>query len=172
MLAIKITSLKNFMNHLLLADTFDICLLEEATIATSNTFTLDGRINKAFYTQEELSDAQSCPYEFSFWKNIKGICLQLIRGKKTPTYFKFVLHLIPDQIVAFLESYTSEKVSIGDLHQIKAFVLTIKYQNDMATLTTGTAYHSFVMDKSLDLLWDKAILQYLSKQEIIFEQMV
>lgn len=34
------------MNHLLVADTFDPFLLEEATISTALTVTIDGHINK------------------------------------------------------------------------------------------------------------------------------
>ena len=37
MIALQITSMKNFMNHLLVADTFDPFLLEEATISTALT---------------------------------------------------------------------------------------------------------------------------------------
>ena len=42
MIALQITSTKNFMNHLLVADTFDPFLLEEATISTALTVTIDG----------------------------------------------------------------------------------------------------------------------------------
>lgn len=55
MLALQITSMKAFMNHLLVADTFENFLLAEATVSTANTYQIDGHINKDFYTQEELS---------------------------------------------------------------------------------------------------------------------
>ena len=41
------------MNHLLVADTFDPFLLEEATISTALTVTIDGHINKDFYPADE-----------------------------------------------------------------------------------------------------------------------
>ena len=50
MIALQITSMKNFMNHLLVADTFDPFLLEEATVSTALTVTIDGHINKDFYS--------------------------------------------------------------------------------------------------------------------------
>ena len=46
MTAVQITSMKDFMNKLLLSDTFDCFLLEEAVVGTANTFTIDGHINK------------------------------------------------------------------------------------------------------------------------------
>ena len=53
MIALQITSMKNFMNHLLVADTFDPFLLEEATVSTALTVTIDGHINKDFYPADE-----------------------------------------------------------------------------------------------------------------------
>ena len=78
MLAIKIKDVKLFMAKLLSADTFDTFLLEEAQIHTFNTFTIDGHQNREFYTKEELEDPEIFPYEYSCWKEIKGICFILI----------------------------------------------------------------------------------------------
>lgn len=44
------------MNHLLVADTFDPFLLEEATISTALTVTIDGHINKDFYPADERGE--------------------------------------------------------------------------------------------------------------------
>ena len=56
MIALQITSMKNFMNHLLVADTFDPFLLEEATVSTALTVTIDGHINKDFYPADERGE--------------------------------------------------------------------------------------------------------------------
>ena len=96
MIALQITSMKNFMNHLLVADTFDPFLLEEATVSTALTVTIDGHINKDFYPAEERS-ADCIPWELQSWSKIKGLCFDLIKGKHTPLYFKFVLHMQPDK---------------------------------------------------------------------------
>ena len=47
MIALQITSMKNFMTQLLAADTFDIFLLEEAVITVGNTISIDGHFNSA-----------------------------------------------------------------------------------------------------------------------------
>ena len=59
MLALKISSTKSFMNHLLVADTFDNFLMAEATVSTAHTYQIDGHINKDFFSSEELTDVDS-----------------------------------------------------------------------------------------------------------------
>lgn len=165
MLALQITSMKSFMNHLLVADTFENFLLAEATISTANTYQIDGHINKEFYTQEELSDPSCCPYDFAQWKDLKPMVFHLIKGKKTPLFFKLVLHLQPQNVGKLM---AAAGCSIP-AQQIKALVLTVKYDGTHAILTTGSAYHTFIMSKEPDEIWDKAFLQFLSKKEIGFE---
>lgn len=166
MIAIQITGTKNFMNQLLAGDTFDIFLLEEAVISTANTYTIDGHINKDFYPPEEQTP-ENIPYAFQPWGEIKGMCFDLIKGKHTPLYFKFVFHLKPEHIHALL----AKDGSSFDPAQLKALVLTVKYDGSKAVLTTGSAYHSFIMSKEPENLWDKAFSRYLSTKEIIFEHL-
>ena len=102
MIALQITSMKKFMNHLLIADTFDPFLLEEATVSTALTVTVDGHINKDFYPADERS-ADCIPWDLQSWSKIKGLCFDLIKGKHTPLYFKFVLHMQPDKAASMLD---------------------------------------------------------------------
>lgn len=166
MIALQITSMKTLMNQLLAGDTFDIFLLEEAVISTANTYTIDGHINVDFYPRDERSE-DYIPYEFQSWSEIKGLCFNLIKGKNTPLYFKFVLHLKPEKATALLEK---ENCSI-DASLLRALILNIKYDGSKAVLTTGTAYHTFVMNKEPDVIWDKAITKYLSGKGIEFEEL-
>ena len=153
------------MSKFLAGEAFDAFLLEEASISTYNTFTIDGRENKSFYTSEEWDDREIRPYEFTAWKKIRPVCFDLIKGKRTPTSFHFVLHLIPDHTASILQK--------GDTNitadQVKAFVLNVKYDGTSLTLITGTAFHTFLMDKTPDALWDHAVKQFLTKQQIEFE---
>jgi hypothetical protein len=70
--------IKKFMNCLLVGDTFDKFLLEEASITTFNTFTIDGHVQSDFYSEEEL--ASLADSTLSSWANIKPICFNLIKG--------------------------------------------------------------------------------------------
>lgn len=166
MLALQITSTKILMNQLLAGDSFDIFLLEEAVISTANTYTIDGHINLDFYPPEERNQ-DSIPYEFQCWSELKGLCFHLIKGKHTPTFFKFVFHLKPEKATELLTRHNSTV----DISQLKAMVLNIRFDGTKALLTTGTAYHTFVMNKEADILWDKALTQYLSGKGIAFEEM-
>ena len=166
MIAIQITGTKNFMNQLLAGDTFDIFLLEEAVISTANTYTIDGHINKDFYPSEEQT-VENIPYDFQPWSEIKGMCFNLIKGKHTPLYFKFVFHLKPEHVSAML---SQNNCSI-DPALIRALVLTVKYDGSKTILTTGSAYHSFIMSKEPEDIWDKTLTAYLAKTGITFEHL-
>lgn len=164
MLALQITAMKTFMSQLLTSDTFDIFLLEEATISTANTYTIDGHINADFYPVAERTP-KKLPYELQCWSEIKGLCFSLIKGKHTPLYFKFVFHLKPEQAEALLKR---EHLSTTET-QLKSLVLTIKYDGSKALLTTGTSYQTFVMDKTADVVWDRGLANYLSTKNISYE---
>lgn len=165
MLALQISSMKSFMNHLLVADTFENFLLAEATISTANTYQIDGHINKEFYTAEELSDPACCPYDFALWKDLKPFVFNLIKGKKTPLFFKMILHLQPQNVGKLLAACGCSIPA----EQIKAFVLTIKYDGTHAILTTGTAFNTFIMSKEPDEIWDRALMQFLARKGIGYE---
>ena len=98
---------------------------------------------------------------------MRPICFDLIKGTHTPSAFRFVLHLIP--------KYAQSVLSKGDtgitLQQLKAFVLNIKYDGTVLTLVTGTAFHTFLMDKTPDALWDQAVKQFLSGKGIAYEEL-
>lgn len=167
MIALKISNIKQFMGKLLASEEFDSFMLEEAAISTYNTFMIDGHQNRDFYTTEEWEDKEMRPYDFTTWKQIRPICFSLIKGTHTPSAFKFILHLIPD--------YTASVLKNGDTsvtpQQIKALVLTVKYDGTVLTLITGTSFHTFIMDKTVDVLWDNAIRQFLDKRGINYEEL-
>lgn len=164
MLAIKINSNKAFMNQLLVNDTFDNFLLAEATVSTANTYQIDGHINKEFFSADK-SENDALVYDFSLWKDMKPLCFHLIKGKRTPLFFKFVLHLKTDLIGKLL---ASGGCSLPP-EQMKALVLTIKYDGTQTVITTGSAFHTFVMSKEPDMIWDKAMKQFLSRHNIDYE---
>ncbi len=171
MLALEIASMKNFMSHLLSQDTFDAFLLEEATINTANCYTIDGHMNEDFFPPEER-DSGHIPYAFRPWSEIKGLCFDLIKGKYTPLYFKFVLQLKPEKTAALLQQANgSPQEHCPELAQVKALVLNIRYDGSKAVLTTGTSYHTFVMDKEADRLWDNALCRYLDAKGIGYEKL-
>lgn len=167
MIALKIANVKHFMGKLLASEAFDSFLLEEASISTYNIFLIDGHQNRDFYSTEEWEDKEIRPFDFTSWKQIRPICYSLIKGTRTPSAFKFILHLIPDYVPSILKN---EETDITP-QQIKALVLTMKYDGTTLTLITGTSFHTFVMDKTVDILWDTAVKKFLDKREIAYEEL-
>lgn len=166
MKAYQIKEVKNFMGKLLGSDAFDAFLLAEASITTYNRFTIDGHIEKAFFTGDVNDDSVLPPYEFSEWKNMRPVCFSMIKGKRTPVSFKLILHLKPELVSQILAGGGAD-VTLSD---IKAFVLNIKYDGGMLTCITATAFFTFLPDKTPDRLWDDYMARFLSKREISFEE--
>ena len=159
MTAFQILEMKHFMAKLLTEDCFDSFLLEKASVSCAVSYELDGRGNPEFYQDDETPDA-SCP--FLPWKSIRPVLFQMIRGKHTPLSFKFVLHLMPQYVPGVMKGADPSLKP----EQVQALVLTIKYDGSAIRLTTGTAFSSFVPDKTLDAQWDKTMRQFLSRKEI------
>lgn len=166
MLALQITNLKTFMNDLLAGDLFDIFLLEKASITTAATYTIDGRLNMDFFSADDL-EQNPLTYEFATWRDMKSICFQLIKGKRTPLHFQFVLQLMPKHIISILEKANA---SVSP-NLVKAFIVTIRYDGSRATLYTGTSLTTFLPDREPEQLWDAAFKQYLHKKEISCEEL-
>lgn len=89
----------------------------------------------------------------------------LIKGKKAPSSFKFVLMLSPENKNA---PWNESEVPIPRA-DISAMSMNIKFQNQMLTLTTGISYRIFSTDKTLEPEWDKFVRQFLSQHDISFE---
>ena len=53
MIAQKISNLHQFTKQLFLEKTFDSFLVSELTISTYNSFHIDGRLKREFFTEEE-----------------------------------------------------------------------------------------------------------------------
>lgn len=166
MKAFRLRDVKKFMGRLLGTDAFDSFLLAEAAITTSNTFVIDGHIVKEFFTGDIRDDGILPPYPFSQWKDMRALCFELIKGKRTPVNFRLVLHLKPEPAARILQDGQSQ-VTPGD---IRAFVLNIKYDGSTLTCTTATAFYTFLPDKTPDRLWDEYMAGFLAGQGIDFEE--
>ena len=67
MVALQIQDIKIFMNKLLLSQTFDNFLLVEGSITTYNTFRIEGRVHKDFFSVEEIEEKNLENRDFSLW---------------------------------------------------------------------------------------------------------
>lgn len=150
---------KNCMSHLLLKPTFDAFSFIEGEITTFNKFTFDGYIQKDFY--EEAPEKT-----YSDWKDLREFCFSLIKGKRTPLGFKFVLSLAPKHFAKFIEANALEGFQAEN---IQGLYLNFKYDGTNLQCVTGTSLSIFTMDKSLEKAWDDYVQKFFSKKEIEWE---
>ncbi|MCR5669436.1 MAG: DUF5721 family protein [Butyrivibrio sp.] len=163
MIAIKISKQKEFMSKLLTTDLFDSFPLEEATVDTYNTFHIDGKVHKEFYKGYEDVDPGSLE-DFSLWRDIRHIALDLIKGKRTPLSFKFVLHAdkeLKNTVMQGCDSDLSPEVTL--------LGIIIKFSKGEVVITTGTSFSIFSMDKSIEKAWDAYIPSFLDRSGIDYE---
>lgn len=164
MIALKIINKKDFMSKLLKSELFDDYFVEEATIDTFNTFHIDGRIHKEFYKDSSETDNISNIEEFSKWQELKTICFDLIKGKRTPLGLKFVFHApteLKNSLLSAADAGLSEdQVKLG---------INIRFSNSDVILTTGTAFSIFSLDKETEKAWDSYIPSFLEKSGISCE---
>ncbi len=166
MIALELTDIKDFMNKLLRSEVFDHFLLQEAVITSSATYTINGQITKGFYTDEELEELHLNGCRFLPFSMLKGNCFDLIKGKKTPSSFRFVFLLSPSN----MEKTISAVGSSYKASDVTGMYINLKYQNQLLSLTTGIAYNIFSTDKTLEAEWDKMVTKFLKQHEIAFEE--
>lgn len=167
MIALNILEIRDFMNKLLIGDVFDHFLLKEAVIQTDSTWTLDGALHSDFYSSDELEEQGLSGFSFLPFEKLRSRCFNLIKGKRTPAYFKFVFLLSPDNLARTLAQTHSQFTP----EDITGMFLNMKFQNGQLIVTTGISYRIFSADKSLEQEWDQLIIRFFKNHEITFEEL-
>ena len=160
MISLTLPDIKDFTSHLLLKDSFDSFCFIEGEIMTFNTFRIDG------FIQKELFDTDSELPEYSYWKNIREYCFQIIRGKRTPLSFRFVFSLSPKNI----ERLIRQSVPSVRPEDVQGLYLNLHFDGTHLTCVTGTSFKTFILDKSLEHIWDEMVQKVFHQKGIIFEQ--
>lgn len=174
MILLKITDTKNFMNQLLIEKTFDQFLIAEATISMASTYVIDGHLNKAFFSENELNELKATAAlegrifseKMQRFHEIKPLCLNIIKGKKTPASFKFTFCLSDENTEKFLKT----SASVFSVNDIANLTLNIKYDGKDLFATTATSLNIFSLDKSIDTAWDTMIKKFFTSNNISFEE--
>lgn len=166
MIALELTDIKVFMNKLLRSEVFDHFLLQEAVITSSATYSINGQITKGFFSEEEIEELHLNDCRFLPFSMLKTNCFDLIKGKKTPSSFRFVFLLSPKNMEKTISAVGSSYAP----SDVTGMYINVKYQNQLLSLTTGIAYNTFSTDKTLELEWDKMVMKFLKQHEIEFEE--
>ena len=164
MLSLTIKDLKQFMNKLLISDTFDGMCLSEAYICTGCSYTIDGKLNTDFYNEDELNSMPSARY--TSWKNIKPFAFSIIKGRKVPELLK-ITFVLPEAVVAKLILDTDLNF---DPDCVNGLFLNVRYQDGSVTMTTASSLSTFTLDRSLDEAFERYIINFLSDADISYEE--
>ena len=160
MIALALTDVKECMGKLLLSETFDPFYFIEGEIVTFSTFTMDGYLKKDFF------DAENDPErEYALWKDVREFCFSIIKGKRTPLSFKFVLGLSDSNIEKLL---LQQELDFKP-QDVRGLYINLKYDGQNLQCVTGTAMNLFSMDKSLEQAWDKMVQKFFTQKEIKYE---
>lgn len=160
MIALALTDVKECMGKLLLSETFDPFYFIEGEIVTFSTFTMDGYLKKDFYNDENVPER-----EYALWKDMREFCLSIIKGKRTPLSFKFVLGLSDSNIEKLL---LQQELDFKP-QDVRGLYVNLKYDGQNLQCITGTAMNLFTMDKSLEQAWDKMVQKFFTQKEIKYE---
>ena len=160
MIALALTDVKECMAKLLLSETFDPFYFIEGELVTFSTFTMDGYLKKDYFNAENAPER-----EYALWKDVREFCFSLIKGKRTPLSFKFVLGLSESNIEKLLLQQELDYKP----QDVRGLYINLKFDGQNLQCITGTAMNLFTMDKSLEQAWDKMVQKFFTQKEIKYE---
>ena len=160
MISLFIPDIKDFTSQLFLKDSFDSFCFIEGDIVTFNTFHIDGFVQKGFF------DTDTVLPEYSYWKNVREYCFNIIKGKRTPLSFRLIFSLSPKNI----KRLVSQSVSSIQPEDVNGLYLNVHFDGRRIICVTGTSFKTFTLDKTLEHLWDEMITNFLHQKGIPFEQ--
>ena len=164
MVALKIEELKDFTRKLFVEEVFDWWMMREAVITTFNMFTIDGRIRKGYFMEQELEEKGIG--ELSPWKLVRPVCFSLIKGKRLPESFRITLQLSGARVEQFLQSVQPDFKA----EQVSGLYLNIRYEEQKLYCVTGTSLNVFTLDKKIEQEWDETVKRFLREREIVYTE--
>jgi hypothetical protein len=160
MIALSLTEVKECMSKLLLSEVFDPFMFVEGEIVTYATFTIDGYLKKDFFNENEAPER-----EYALWKDVREYCLSIVKGKRTPLSFKFILGLSTSNIEKLIQQQQLDY----EVEDVRGLYINLKFDGQKLQCITGTAMNLFTMDKSLEQAWDMMVQKFFTQKEIAFE---
>ena len=162
MIAVTVSDGKGMMGELLLRDEFEQFLIVEGSITTFLTYSIDGQLQRDFFDGEKEEEIREERRTFARWGEVRNLCYQMIKGKRTPLGFRFVFQLPRPETEKLLKesSLSCQEEDVFGLY------LNCQYDGGNLVLTTGTSLRFFTLDKSLDHLWDEFVAAFLKEKKI------
>ncbi len=160
----KIEEIADFMNKLLAGQVFDKFLFLKGDVETFASFQLDGQLNASYYSSDETAALEG--RTLALWSQIRPAAYQLIKGKKLPVQFSFVLQLSEANTDWLLDKHHLTQYA----PQLAGLYLNIRYKDKMLICTTGLSYNTFVPDRTLEHVWDETAGTFLKQNKIVFSE--
>ena len=151
MVMIEIENIKKFMAGFLGGNLFDDFFMSEGKLSMNIAYEFDGKILKEFYDTEEWEEMKTYPYVM--WQEEKEKIFSLVKGKKTPLSFQFVMMLKPDLVSNILAKYN---LAIRE-DEVAGLFINILYDRQGLKCTAGVSRKTFVLDKTLEEAWDQEV---------------
>ena len=156
---------KHFMNQLLKSELFDHFLLAEATIHGAVSYQINGHVNRDFYDADELAALTADGSEYLPFSYLRPVFFELIRGRHTPLYLKFVFLLSPSNAK---KTILSSDTGFGP-DDISGIFLNLTFRDGQMVLTAGVSYRTFTTDHSFDIAWDTLAARFLTNHGLDFD---
>lgn len=158
----KVNDVKKFMQEMLLKNTFDLYLLEEATLNAIMKMEFDGHLYEGYLSKEEL-ESEKCHGNCVFYADVRHIFLECIKGANTPQSFKFVFKA-PKELEGRMAKESETPVdSIGGLY------INVSFKEGQLNITSGVSLKVFSVDKSLDVAWKNYVQSFLERSGFDWE---
>ena len=115
-------------------------------------FDIGGKLNKAYF--DEVQDRSFCT-----WSELRHICFEIIKGKRTPTAFKLVLK--------FSEEFSKRWVSENIAKDIEAdMYLNIRYTDKKLELISSFSPKTFLLERDILNVFDTYVKDMFKKINI------
>ena len=164
MIAVQIADIGSFMTKFLRSEIFDPFEFMEGTLQTRITYDFDGHILSDSYSEDELREEGLFGHTYLPFSIQRPVLFDLIKGKKTPVFFKFTLFLSPSDF------YARTQLPPDPSDAISGFLLNLRFMHGELTASTGVSYRTFSTDKSLEFEWDSYIRQFFKEHSLYFSE--
>jgi hypothetical protein len=164
MISLQLKENKAFMSHLLIKNTFDEMLLSKAELGMAYSFTIDGSVNKSFFSDEEYEVLEN--KALTPWAQIKPFCFSFIKGSRVPSAMKIIFAL-PEKQVNEILTESGTTLTSAD---VEGLFINIRYKDGVASIVTGTSLKTFSLEKNIDHAFDKYVRKFLDENGIGYEE--
>lgn len=160
MIALTIEDGRLFVSKLLVQNTFDKFYVGESVVKTFADFKMGGSLNTGYFSsdeQQQLDGRHLC-----LWSEIKPFAYQLIKGHKLPVSFQFVLQLSDENTRWLLEKNKSSVPADA----VEGLYMNLRYEKNEFSCVTGISFKTFILDKTVEQLWDETVKTFFKQQHI------